>query len=140
MRALVLTAKVVQNLANRMVYEGQTQTQTQWYTSKVNKLLNRHGAGMESFIENLCGKQTCFIHAPINESTPSQQQYRQALTELQTYLTSHLEIIPQLEASTLPDDKDLLSRLNRLRRALQAFSKMWSVHAETRVVSGELKY
>jgi len=118
-RCLVLTAKILQNLANGEVEFFENQ-------SAKLKPLQDFSLPMQHFIESMCLRQNSSQISPISESAPTQQQYMHSLKELQKFMTQKLTDMPKCDASATSAEREQFQRLIKLRRALHTCSKTWA--------------
>jgi len=118
-RCLVLTAKILQNIAN-----GAEADFHETHLTKLNKVLTDFSTPMQNFIESMCiRKQATHISS---ESFPTQQQYMNSIKELQRFMIRKLSEMPNCGASATNAEREQFQRLIKLRRALQAYSKILS--------------
>lgn len=120
-RCFVLTAKILQNIAN-----GADQDFQEPHLLKLNKVLADFALPMQHFIESMCSRQHNTI-SPLCESAPTTQQYMNSIKELQKFMIQKLSHIPKCDASSTNAEKDQFQRLIKLRRALQSYSKVLSL-------------
>jgi len=120
MRALVLCAKILQNIANGVDASD---------SLDMNKKINKKATPMHKFMDKICQKPEGSTAVITSDCFPTQQQYKSAVHDLQTYVSEKIAAIPKARPDVILD-VDPSMRLIKLRRALQSYSHTWKSQAK----------
>jgi len=118
-RALVLCAKILQNIANGVDSSD----------SHMNKKMTKKATPMHKFMDKICQKPEGSTAVITSDCFPTQQQYKSAVHDLQTYIGEKIAAIPKTRTDVVVD-ADPSMRLIKLRRALQSYSHTWRSQAK----------